>query len=71
MGNPKYIGISCDLNRRVKEHFRNGNIPEGCVVQIMQTTASMNEIRNHEREKIRQHNPSLNKRNGGGGRNPY
>jgi hypothetical protein len=41
MGNPKYIEISSDLNRRVKEHFRNGNIPEACVVKVMSTTASM------------------------------
>lgn len=69
----EYVGVSNDLNRRMREHIRSGKIGgdnDIFAYKIADGRASQARINDHERMKIEQHNPSLNQRAGGAGR-PY
>lgn len=68
-----YVGVSNNLNRRERQHERTGKInSENCIFayKLADGRASQRRINDHERAKIEQHNPPLNKRAGGAGR-PY
>ena len=65
-----YIGETCNLNRRTTEHIRSGKLSEGGTVEykIADGRSSSATRREHERMKISQHNPTLNRSCGGEGR---
>ena len=68
-----YVGVSKNLNRREREHERSGKINSDNSIfayKVADGRASQDRINDHEREKIRQHDPVLNQRAGGAGR-PY
>ena len=70
---PVYVGVSNNLNRRMHEHIRSGKLSgDNSVFAYKQADgrASQSRINDHERTKIEQHKPPLNKRAGGAGR-PY
>ena len=66
----QYIGQSCDLGRRQYEHIRSGKIDEDSTFeyQVADGQFDSSSLAEHERQKIRQHNPSLNRSSGGEGR---
>ncbi len=66
----QYIGQTCDLNRRQYQHVRSGKIREGSTFEYKEADRrfSSRSLAEHERQKIRQHNPSLNRSRGGEGR---
>ena len=69
----KYIGVTNDLDRRMKEHIRSGKINEENDIFAYKTAdgrASQTRLNDHERKKINKHDPELNQRAGGAGR-PY
>ena len=69
----KYIGVAKDINRRMKQHMRSGKINEDNPIfayKLADGRASQERLNNHERQKIKQHDPELNQRAGGAGR-PY
>ncbi|GHV19537.1 hypothetical protein AGMMS49959_04790 [Planctomycetales bacterium] len=68
----KYIGISNNMLRRIKEHLRSGKITKGDTISYQTTKpgVSFDDLRKHEAKKINKHKPELNKRTGGGGRPP-
>lgn len=68
----KYLGITNDLDRRMKEHKKTGKLSDGDKFEWMaaNNTASYDDIRNHERIKIKQKNPYANQRQGGAGPTP-
>lgn len=71
--NLKYIGISNDIDRRVKEHKKTGKINDNDrYVEWMPAKqgASYDDIRKHERQKIKQKKPAINQRGGGAGPTP-
>ena len=71
--NLKYIGISNDIDRRLKEHKKTGKINDSDrYVEWMaaKNGASYDDLRKHEREKIKQKKPSVNSRGGGAGPTP-
>ena len=69
-----YIGETNNLARRMGEHLRTGKLPrgEGCSstieFQIADGRTSSRTRREHERRKIEQHQPPLNRSRGGEGR---
>lgn len=69
-----YIGETCSLCRRIREHIRSGKISldpaerHYVEFQIADRRSSSQTRRDHERKKIRQHKPLLNKSSGGEGR---
>lgn len=65
-----YIGETCNLNRRTTEHIRSGKLSEGGTVEykIADGPSSSATRREHERKKISQHNPTLNRSCSGEGR---
>ena len=67
-----YIGETNNLARRASEHERSDSCISSTTHQLEWKQANPNstskERRKHESRKISQHNPSLNKRSGGGGR---
>ncbi len=68
---PVYIGVSNNLDRRMKEHIRSGKINEQNSIFAYKKAdgrASQERLNNHEREKIKKHSPELNQRAGGAGR---
>ena len=70
---PVYVGVSNDLNRRMREHIRTGKLGGDHSIFAYKTAdgrASQSRINDLERKKIEQHNPFLNQRAGGAGR-PY
>lgn len=70
---PVYIGVSKDLNRRMREHMKTGKINEqNCIFayKVADGRASQQRMNDHERAKIEKHSPELNQRSGGAGR-PY
>ena len=73
-GTITYIGETNNLARRTGEHIRSGKLPSGngsrstIEYKIADGRSTSNTRRQHEREKIAQHNPILNKSIGGEGR---
>jgi len=66
-----YLGVTCDLHRREREHERTGKInDENCIFayKVADGRASQDRINDHERAKINKHDPPLNQRAGGAGR---
>lgn len=73
-GQMLYIGETCNLARRIREHIRSGKIsidparPSVVEFQIADSRSTSRTRRLHERKKIACHKPSLNKSRGGEGR---
>ncbi len=70
---PVYVGVTNNLRRRAGEHMNSGKLNDEHPVfafKIADGRASQSRINDHERAKIKQHKPTLNKRGGGAGR-PY
>lgn len=73
-GNITYIGETNNLARRTSEHIRSGKLPtgNGCKSTIEYKLADGRSTsrtrREHEQQKIAQHQPLLNKSRGGEGR---
>lgn len=69
-----YIGETCNLARRIREHVRSGKIPVSrrapfsVEYQIADSRSNSCTRRLHERRKIAQHKPLLNRSKGGEGR---
>lgn len=65
-----YIGETCDLHRRTNEHIRSGKLCDGGTIEykVADGRSSSAARREHERMKIAQHNPLLNRSSGGEGR---
>lgn len=65
-----YIGETDDLLRRMGEHIRSGKLAAGCSFeyQTADGRSTSRTRREHERAKIKQHQPPLNKSRGGEGR---
>lgn len=65
-----YVGETNDINRRNREHQRNGRFGEGYTVEykVADGRTTSRTRRMHEQQKIKQHNPALNKSRGGEGR---
>lgn len=71
-GNIVYIGETDNLKRRMQEHIRSGKLKTNYTFeyQIADKNVTARTRREHEKEKIEQHKPALNKVKGGGGRIP-
>ena len=69
-GKITYIGETCNLRRRTKEHLKNGKIGNGFTVEFQTADgrSSSKTRREHERKKIAQHKPEGNRSGGGEGR---
>ena len=68
-----YIGETNNLARRMGEHVRSGKLPTGSAggtfeFKVADGRSTSATRRVHERAKIAQHNPMLNKSRGGEGR---
>ena len=65
-----YIGETDSLLRRMGEHIRSGKLTAGSTFeyQIADGRSTSSTRREHERAKIGQHQPPLNKSKGGEGR---
>ena len=65
-----YIGETNDLRRRMGEHIRSGKLSNGRSIefQLADGRSSSQTRRVHERSKIEQHAPQLNRSGGGEGR---
>ncbi len=68
--NIKYIGETNNLERRRKEHRRTGKLQNEDVFawKTASKDSTSDTRREHERKKIKQHKPPLNKSRGGEGR---
>ena len=69
-GNITYIGETNDIRRRSQQHLRSGKLQDDYSVEykIADGRSTSRTRRAHEQEKIKQHNPALNKSVGGEGR---
>lgn len=70
---PVYIGVSKNLDRRMREHIKTGKINSQNSIfafKVADGRASQKRLNEHERIKIEKHAPVLNQRAGGAGR-PY
>lgn len=69
-GSILYIGETNVLSRRMGEHIRSGKLASGYTFeyQVADGRSTSRTRREHERAKIKQHQPSLNKSKGGEGR---
>lgn len=73
-GSISYIGETNNLARRTGEHIRTGKLSTGQAgagsieYKIADGRSTSNTRREHERQKIAQHQPPLNKSKGGEGR---
>ena len=71
-GNIDYIGETSNLKRRIGEHFRSDKpvSPETHHFewQVADRRSTSRTRREHERRKIDEHNPTLNRKRGGGGK---
>ncbi|MCF0199629.1 MAG: hypothetical protein HUK02_09960 [Bacteroidaceae bacterium] len=65
-----YIGETCNLLQRMQQHIRSGKLTEGrtFAYKTADGRSTSNTRRVHERIKIMQHKPLLNKSIGGEGR---
>ena len=69
-----YIGETNNLARRTGEHIRSGKLPTGSgghgtiEYKVADGRSTSQTRREHERQKIAQHQPPLNKSKGGEGR---
>lgn len=65
-----YIGETDHLLRRMGEHIRTKKLAAGCTFeyQVADLRSTSQTRREHERAKIAQHQPALNKSKGGEGR---
>lgn len=69
-----YIGETCSLSRRIREHIRSGKISMNPTdrfyveYQIADRRSTSRSRRAHERKKIRRHRPAWNRSAGGEGR---
>ena len=65
----EYVGISGRTGKRIREHIRSGKLKKGCVVAHKSAKAgsSIDALRAHEKMKIQEHSPSLNRSGGGEG----
>src|SRR5258708_2399050 len=68
-GTPKYIGETSNLSERMTVQVRTGRFDD-CTFnyQIADGRSSSGTRREHETQKIEEHEPELNQRAGGGGR---
>ena len=68
--NIKYIGETNNLERRRNEHKRNGKLDDDGIFawKVASKDSTSESRRVHERQKIKKHNPPLNKSKGGEGR---
>lgn len=67
----EYIGETCDLHRRMREHRKTGRLggyTSQFEYQVADARSSSRTRRDREKIKIRKHAPSGNMRSGGGGR---
>lgn len=73
-GSIAYIGETNNLARRTNEHIRSGKLSTGQAgagsieYKIADGRSTSSTRREHERQKIAQHKPPLNKSKGGEGR---
>ncbi len=73
-GDIMYVGETNNLLRRTGEHIRSGKLPAGedcnstIEYKVADGRSSSATRREHERQKIEQHKPPLNKSRGGEGR---
>lgn len=73
-GSISYIGETNNLARRTGEHIRSGKLSTGetgagtIEYKVADGRSTSNTRRKHERQKIAQHQPPLNKSKGGEGR---
>lgn len=69
-GNITYIGETNDIKRRSQQHLRSGKLQENYSVEykVADGRSTSKTRRIHEQEKIKKHNPILNKSVGGEGR---
>lgn len=70
---PAYVGVTNNLQRRAGEHINSGKINDEHPIfafKVADGRASQSSMNDHERRKIKQHDPELNRRGGGAGR-PY
>lgn len=69
----EYIGVTNNLERRMKEHIKSGklNDKDQCFAyKVADGRTGQGKLNDHERKKIKEHKPPLNQRGGGAGR-PY
>lgn len=64
IGAHEYIGQTCDLGRRTREHVQNGDVPPGGYIDYMSTRpdSSREQRLAWEARKIRQKHPPRNQR---------
>lgn len=73
-GNITYIGETNNLRRRMNEHIRSGKLPKGAgenstfEYKLADRRSTSATRRAHERKKIKEHMPALNRSCGGEGR---
>ena len=69
-GKIRYIGETCNLNRRMHEHIKSGKLNDSRTIEykVADGRSTSKTRREHEREKIAEHSPDLNKSKGGEGR---
>ena len=71
-GNIDYIGETSNLKRRIGEHFRSdkpvSRDTHHAEWQVADGRSTSGTRREHERRKIDEHNPTLNRKRGGGGK---
>lgn len=65
-----YVGETCSIQRRMREHIRSGKLKPGYTLeyQVADGRSSSRTRRAHEQAKIAQHSPILNRSAGGEGR---
>ena len=70
-GNVAYIGETSNLKRRMAEHLAKALLDlavQWFEYKVADGRSTSRTRRQHERSKIEQHEPRLNRRRGGGGR---
>ena len=67
-GNIAYVGETNNIARRMGEHIRSGKLSCTIEYKVADGRSTSCTRREHERMKIEQHNPPLNKSIGGEGR---